>query len=244
MKVQWILLLFPLSLGMTEERDRDRDLEKLQPFNELVGEWRGSAQPVRNSTRGAWAEKAEFVWHISKDAPEVLLNVKEGKQLTGGTFKADPESDKVLFTGNFADETTREFSGEWKEKKLLLVTEKNEEGEIFRLTVTRLNEKRTLLLLERSQSPSKQFSRIVEVGYTREGTRLAEEGTGGPVCIVTEGLGTIQVSHEGKTYWVCCSGCREAFEDDPEGIIEEAKKRAERKKEKQEKKAPERESDP
>jgi hypothetical protein len=24
---------------------------------------------------------------------------------------------------------------------------------------------------------------------------------------VTDGRGTIQVSYQGKSYWVCCSGC-------------------------------------
>jgi hypothetical protein len=47
-------------------------------------------------------------------------------------------------------------------------------------------------------------------------------------CIVTGGLGTIAVSYKGQTYHVCCSGCRDAFNDDPEKFIkafEEAKKK-------------------
>lgn len=59
------------------------------------------------------------------------------------------------------------------------------------------------------------------MGYTREGTRLAVEGVSGKECIVTGGEGTIQVTHQGKKYWVCCSGCAAAFEEDPEGILKE-----------------------
>ena len=33
-----------------------------------------------------------------------------------------------------------------------------------------------------------------------------------PACLVTGGRGTIEVKHEGKSYWVCCSGCKELFE--------------------------------
>ena len=43
-----------------------------------------------------------------------------------------------------------------------------------------------------------------------------------PLCIVTEGRGTIQVSYKGKTYWVCCSGCRDLFNDKPESVLAEA----------------------
>ncbi|MSR57709.1 MAG: YHS domain-containing protein [Planctomycetaceae bacterium] len=36
--------------------------------------------------------------------------------------------------------------------------------------------------------------------------------------------------YKGQTYWFCCTGCRDAFNDDPEGIIADAAKRAEKKK--------------
>ena len=54
-------------------------------------------------------------------------------------------------------------------------------------------------------------------------------GESGPVCIVTEGRGTIQVSHKGKTYYVCCSGCKDLFTKDPEAILAEAAERAKEK---------------
>ncbi|MCB9949391.1 MAG: YHS domain-containing protein [Planctomycetaceae bacterium] len=31
--------------------------------------------------------------------------------------------------------------------------------------------------------------------------------------------------YKGKTYYVCCTGCKQAFEDDPEGIIAAAEER-------------------
>ena len=43
----------------------------------------------------------------------------------------------------------------------------------------------------------------------------------GPECIVSGGLGTMAVSHKGKTYYVCCSGCRDAFNEEPEKYIKE-----------------------
>jgi YHS domain-containing protein len=38
---------------------------------------------------------------------------------------------------------------------------------------------------------------------------------------VTGGLGTMTVSYEGKTYYVCCSGCRDEFKADPKKYIAE-----------------------
>lgn len=37
--------------------------------------------------------------------------------------------------------------------------------------------------------------------------------------MISQGLGTTQVSYKGKSYWVCCSGCKAAFEEDPEKWI-------------------------
>jgi YHS domain-containing protein len=76
-----------------------------------------------------------------------------------------------------------------------------------------------LVLYETRRSEQSFYSRVGEVGYTREGTRLASSGNSGPECVVTGGAGTIKVSHEGKTYYVCCTGCRDAFNDDPAGIL-------------------------
>ena len=55
----------------------------------------------------------------------------------------------------------------------------------------------------------------------KEGESFASAGGKKPVCIVTGGLGTTAVSYKGATYYVCCSGCREAFLEDPEKFIKE-----------------------
>ena len=37
--------------------------------------------------------------------------------------------------------------------------------------------------------------------------------------------------YKGKTYWFCCTGCRDAFLDDPDTIIAQAEENAKKKKE-------------
>ena len=41
---------------------------------------------------------------------------------------------------------------------------------------------------------------------------------------MTGGLGTIQVAYNGKTYYVCCSGCREEFAANPKKYVDEFEK--------------------
>jgi hypothetical protein len=50
-------------------------------------------------------------------------------------------------------------------------------------------------------------------------------GDARPECVVSGGLGTMAISYQGKTYHVCCSGCRDAFKDEPEKYIKEFEER-------------------
>ena len=92
---------------------------------------------------------------------------------------------------------------------------------------------RLLVLLEKKSPASDQFVRLAEVGYTRQGSGFGQ-GTSGRECVVTGGLGTIEVTHKGQTYYVCCTGCRDYFYEKPDEILAEyvARKAAEKAKKK------------
>jgi hypothetical protein len=73
-----------------------------------------------------------------------------------------------------------------------------------------------------------EFAKYDTVANQRQGTSFAAnlDDYGEKTCIISQGLGTMSVSHKGKSYWVCCSGCKAAFEDDPERWIAKAAERA------------------
>ena len=61
-----------------------------------------------------------------------------------------------------------------------------------------------------------------------EGNRNGESLAGGakkPECVVTGGAASIAVSYMGKQYFVCCSGCRDAFNENPAKFVAEAAKK-------------------
>ncbi len=88
--------------------------------------------------------------------------------------------------------------------------------------------KRLVVLLERRLGESEQFARLAEIGYTRKGSGFGQGGGAGPECIVTGGLGTIAVEYKGKTYYVCCTGCRDYFVEHPEEVLAQYRQRIER----------------
>lgn len=202
----------------------------LSEFNGLVGGWRGVGQPRRGSNAGAWTETSEWVWHFHESDVALDYIVKDGKILTNARLSYSPVDKRYTLVANLPDKSQRTYTGKLDGKRLVLESDPQGE-EIHRITVNSLSDIRTLVLFEKRTAKQEQFSRVAEVGYTREGTRLAREGGNGPECVVTGGVGTITVMHKGKTYYVCCTGCKQAFEDDPEGVLAEyAERRAKEKK--------------
>lgn len=202
--------------------------EALSDFNSLIGAWRGVGQPRRGSNQGAWRQNAEWIWDFEPDSVGVKYVVSDGKLVSTARVTWDAAAEQYVLTLTTPEKQQRVYRGPKDQERIVLTSDRDEDGLTHRITITRLNDKRTLVLHEKQSAGQQSFFRVAEVGYTREGTRLAPAGGGGPECIVTGGTGTIQVTHKGKTYYVCCTGCRQAFEADPEGIIAEAAERKKR----------------
>ena len=97
-------------------------------------------------------------------------------------------------------------------------------NETQRIVLTLLHANRILYRYEVKPQGKALFARVFQVGATKEGTSFAA-GDGRPECVVSGGLGTITVVYQGQTYYVCCSGCRDEFRENPEKYIKEFKQR-------------------
>ena len=64
------------------------------------------------------------------------------------------------------------------------------------------------------------YNKQLQISYTKEGESFGATAKKNE-CVVTGGLGTMAVSYMGQTYYVCCSGCRDAFNENPAKIIKE-----------------------
>lgn len=210
---------------LTAEARREAQ-DALSDFNDLIGGWRGVGQPRRGSNQGAWRQNAEWVWDFEPESVGIKYVVRDGKLVSTARVTWDPQAEEYVLTLTTPAKQQRVYRGGKEGERIVLRSAADEDGLTHRITITRLNEKRTLVLHEKQSAGQQSFFRVAEVGYTREGTRLAAPGGSGPECIVTGGTGTMRVTHKGKTYYVCCTGCRQAFEADPEGIIAEAAERS------------------
>jgi hypothetical protein len=100
-----------------------------------------------------------------------------------------------VFEATLVDGTSRTFAGEavGDRKRLSLTADpKAPTGGLRRISIDPLHDNRVLVLLEAEVPERHTFSRLGEVGYTREGVAFARDDSY-PLCIVTEGRGTIEV---------------------------------------------------
>ncbi|MCE9563165.1 MAG: YHS domain-containing protein [Planctomycetes bacterium] len=202
--------------------------EALQPFNGLVGSWKGSGAPEgtkEERAAGAWTETTTWSWQFKGNDAWMAIAFDKGKHFTAGELRYTPAKDKeeVRYTLKLTTptKTTATFTGTLKDKVLTL-DRTDSAAEDQRLVFSFLHHNRHLVRLEtRPAGTAIAFTKQWQVGATKEGVPFAEVAKG-PECIVSGGVGTMKVSYMGKDYWVCCTGCRDAFKDDPEKYIKEA----------------------
>ncbi len=201
------------------ESNSDDIIAALEEFNLLIGEWRGVGQPKRGSTAGAWQETGACVWEITKPATGIRWKPESGKLWSSALIGYLPEKKQFTLTVTLPDDSTRTYAGKFAEQKLVVESEPDDAKEVHRVILSLLNENRVAVLFEKRLEKQTFYNRVAEIGFQRQGTTLAASDGNGPECVVTGGKGTIAVTHQGKTYYVCCTGCRDAFNDDPDGVL-------------------------
>ena len=200
----------------------------------LVGSWKGVGQPQRGSSKGAWTEQVEWAWRFEDGNVQLAAELKDSKWFSNFSLQAGKRpkyfvlvakplagGDSIRYTGPLDDEG-----------KLILTTESPPSGLPVRMTLRTVAEgKRLLVLYEQRTDRRQRLTRLAEVGYTRQGSGFGQ-GSSGPECVVTGGFGSIEVTHQGKTYLVCCTGCRDYFLANPDEVLAEyAARKAEEKRE-------------
>jgi len=235
----------PSAILSKAETNREKVVAGLSPLSFLVGDWRGVAQPKRGSNSAAWSEKAHVVWHFDAKIPCLILKLEPGEKSTRIFFAAtsetgrpiielhQPEKPVIVLEMTDPEKSPASDSTAQADKSAQdhwVFESVPEPGKPrLRFTVRRINDIRMTMLFEESLSSEAAFRRQYEIGMTRAGERLANGNTGERQCIVTGGLGTISVTHDGKTYYVCCEGCKQAFEADPKGTLTAYRERLKKK---------------
>jgi hypothetical protein len=197
--------------------------EALQALNDFIGTWKGSGGPdkPRPEPKETWSETVTWSWRFKGDDAWLTVTIKNGKHIQSGELRYLPAQKRYQLTAVTKDGKKLIFEGELKEDVLTLDRIDKDKKETQRLRINLAAEGvRLIYRYERKPEGRTLFVRDYQVACTKEGESLGAQEKK-IACVVSGGLVKIPVGFKGVTYYVCCSGCRDAFNENPEKYIKE-----------------------
>jgi hypothetical protein len=223
-----ICVLLCASVPAADKPARRSPRQALQAFNDLIGKWKGTGTPEgtrEQKERGLWTETMNWRWQFQGEDAWLRVSLTAGKHFAAGELRYVPEKDLFQLTMWTPAKEKRLFSGKLSGRRLVLDRRDARANQEQRLVFSFLHSNRFLYAYEVKGGGQSLFTRVYRVGATKQGVPFAAAGSAGPECVVSGGLGTIKVAYKGKTYYVCCSGCRAEFQANPEKYIKEFEQR-------------------
>jgi len=194
--------------------------EALQALQDYIGGWKGNGTSEKDRSE-IWKENAVWSWRFKGNDIFLSVENKDSKLFKSGEMRFLPDSNKYQLTLVDKRNNQRVYEGELKKGSLILegLDPASKATNQIKLN-TAGGGLRLVMTLSAKPEGRTVFNKQYQVSYTKEG-----ESFGAAVkkneCVVTGGLGTMTVSYMGQTYYVCCGGCRDAFNENPAKIIKE-----------------------
>jgi YHS domain-containing protein len=200
--------------------DQAKAKKAIQEVQDFIGLWNLEGTQKVGAKTEAWKEKVTWGWKF-KDG-DSWMSVQfgddgKGKYFTAGELKYAVDKKKYQLTLVGTDKTEQTFEGDLlKSGGLKLERKDPKTGDVYRLTLTTLSDAiKFQLKFEKQDGGKGLFSNVFALNGIKDGESFAG-GTKKPECIVSGGAASIPVSYKGKTYYVCCTGCRDEFNANPE----------------------------
>jgi hypothetical protein len=209
-----------------DKSDNSEAKEALKELQEFIGGWKGNGGPdkPRPGPRDpVWSENVSWSWHFKAEDAWLSMSIKDGKLFKSGELRYLPskkvyqltltnkEDKKLVFEGKIEREVLKLQRVDAETKTTEQITMNTAaEGDRFIYHVAHKNKGKTI------------WKKDYLVACTREGVSLGKVDKKNE-CVVSGGLGTMAITYKGETFYVCCSGCAEAFKENPEKYITEYK---------------------
>lgn len=195
--------------------------QALGELQDFIGLWNLEGTQKAGGKTEAWKEKVSWGWKFKDGDAWLTVDFAEGKgkYFTGGALRYDAQKKKYLLALTGTDKTEHLFEGDLTRGVLKLERKDATTGDVYRLTMNTLAEGIRFQLKYQKQEGGKGLAGDV---FALNGNKDGESFAGGakkPECIVSGGAASIKVSYKDKTYYVCCSGCRDEFNANPEKYI-------------------------
>jgi hypothetical protein len=222
--VLWSLLVL---VGRAAEPQNEQEARaKLKELQDFIGGWKGNGGPdkPRPGPRDpSWDETLDWSWQFKGNDAWFALQIKDGKFFKSGQLRYLPH--KKVYQLALVDKQAREltFEGTIKNETLTMhrLDPQSKATQQIMLNTAADGVRFIYRVWHKDEGKTLWFKDFM-VAATKQGESLGKAEKKNE-CVVSGGLGTMPVSYKGETYWVCCSGCRDAFSENPEKYINEFK---------------------
>ena len=214
-----------------EEPTRSEVPAAFAPFEHMIGGWKGMGIPTANRLKG-WPETHQWAWKFAGGNPVAMtVTIEGGKVLKQGQLSFDAASRRYRLEGTDPADKPVAFVGTLDPAGQALTLDRlgpQASGKDRLVIRPNRNLIRYTIWFDHQEPGAPLFKRSIEVGLTKEGEAFAAGGSASdlPKCIITGGASTMTVSYQGKSYPLCCSGCRDEFNDNPAKYVQKALARA------------------
>jgi YHS domain-containing protein len=207
-----------------EQTKAKNELKKLEEF---LGVWNLEGSVKAGGKETIWKEQVDWSWKFKTTEPaiKVVFGDGKGKFFSAGELTYDLAAKKYKLALTAADKSKTVYAGDLKVGVLKLDRKDDKTGDVHRLTMNTAAEGvRFLMNVDKQEGGKGLFLTAFKMAGSKDGESLAGAAKKAE-CVVTGGAASIAVSYQGKQYFVCCSGCRDAFNETPEKFIAAAKKK-------------------
>ncbi len=223
-------LLVAACLGLTgtaaDTKDAAKAKKALQDLGEFIGTWNATGEQKVNGKATLWKETQTWGWRFKGTDSWLAVEIKDGKFFKSGELRYNVGKKAYELTATDNDNKASLFTGELKRGKLSLEAKDEKTGDNRRLSINTAAEGIRLIVQYDLQEGGKGiYETVYKMAGNKDGESLAGGGSKKPECIVTGGTGTMTVSYMGKTFYVCCSGCRDEFNDNPKKYVDAFEKK-------------------
>ena len=220
-----VIALLLGSVALFAQADDNPTKEKLQELQEFIGTWEANGGPdgKKGSLKGNWKETINWNWRFKGDDAWLTLEVKGGKVFESGDLRWDEDKKSYVLSAKLPGGKTQNYTGSFKKDIVTLEHLDSATKERTQITMNTAAEGvRLIYRVKKATGGGKLFAPVYLVQGNREGESLAAKDSK-QLCVVSGGAGTMPISYKGETFYVCCSGCRDAFNENPEKYIKEFK---------------------
>ncbi|MCI0640479.1 MAG: hypothetical protein L0Y72_05660 [Gemmataceae bacterium] len=213
-----VLLSLPLLPALSDAGKGTDPKEALQALQEYIGGWKGNGTSEKNKSE-IWKENAAWSWRFKGKDIWFSVDLKDSKYFKSGDMRFLPAKQKYQWTLVDRQDGKQVFEGELKKGTLTLERLDPETKDTHQIKInTAGGGVRLILTFSTKLADRTLYNKQFQIAYAKEGESFGATAKKNE-CVVTGGLGTIAVSYMGATYYVCCSGCRDAFNENPAKTI-------------------------